>query len=116
MSLEISHLVIPAGLEGGYQAIKAAISAIENNIKPKIKVLGEPRLGARGLYPNIGIKGKKESMPDLKPMMHLISYCDGSKSLLEIAELINQPIATCKRIIDLLVEKNLVEVEENILS
>lgn len=45
----------------------------------------EPRLGKRGLYSPVG--GLKERSKWMPMMMHLLAYADGSRSLLEIAEL-----------------------------
>ena len=52
-------------------------------------ILGEPQLGKRGLYPNTSTK---KSHNEVKDLMNLISYSDGKKSLLEIANEIKVPI------------------------
>lgn len=88
-SLDNLDLVTPAGLEGGYQALRRAIKAIENNIVPKVTVYGEPQLGKRGLYPNVSTKG---SASGTRILMNLLSYCDGNHSLLDIADRIDEPI------------------------
>ncbi len=110
-SLDDLNLVTPNGLNGGYEALKSAIHILENNTYPISNVLGEPQLGKRNLYPNIGVKGGKESIPDLKTMIHIISYCDGTKTLLEIAELVNQPFKKCRTIIETLLEHKLVSLK-----
>lgn len=109
-SLDDLSLITPKGLNGGYQAIKSAIDVLENNVLPVSNVLGEPQLGKRNLYPNIGVKGAKEAIPDLKTMIHIISYCDGNRTLLEIAEKINQPFEKCREIIQTLLKENLVSI------
>ena len=54
-SLDIlGKVVTPKGLEGGFSAIKKSIEIIEKNFYPKFYILGEPQLGKRGLYSNIG--------------------------------------------------------------
>jgi aminopeptidase-like protein len=50
-----------------------------------VTVLGEPQLGRRGLYPTISTK---QTGAIVRDMMNLIAYSDGSRSLLEIADLI----------------------------
>ncbi len=83
-SLDDLSLVTPTGLEGAYEAIRQAISVIENNMRPVVSVKCEPQLGKRGLYPTLGTKETGEQVAD---MMNMISMCDGRHSLLEIAEL-----------------------------
>ncbi|MFO7802272.1 MAG: winged helix-turn-helix domain-containing protein [Desulfovermiculus sp.] len=48
----------------------------------------EPQLSKRGLYPGCSTKSTKMQV---KTMMDLLSYCDGSRSLLDIAEVIGEP-------------------------
>ena len=107
-SLDDLNLVTPAGLGGGYTALQRAIEAIESNVIPVVTVLGEPQLGKRGLYPTLSTKG---STPAVRVMMNLISYCDGNHSLLDIADLIAQPIWELKPLLEPLVEHGLVELK-----
>jgi aminopeptidase-like protein len=88
-SLDDLNLVTPAGLKGGYLALKLALEVIEQNILPNITVLGEPQLGKRGLYPNIS---RNRLGGGTQALMNLLTYCDGKRTLLEIADLIGQPM------------------------
>lgn len=107
-SLDDLNLVTPEGLGGGYTALQRAIEAIESNVVPVVTVLGEPQLGKRGLYPTLSTKG---STPGVRVMMNLISYCDGNHSLLDIADLIDQPIWELKPLLEPLVAHGLVELK-----
>ena len=49
----------------------------------------EPQLGKYNLYPSIG--GPKASK-DLRTMINLISYSDGSHDLIDIAEMCDVPV------------------------
>lgn len=109
-SLDDLNLVTPAGLYGGYAALKNAIEAIDSNTVPVIRVLGEPQLGKRGLYPNLSTKG---STAAVRIMMDMLSYFDGNHSLLDIADLIDQPIWELKPMIETLVEHGLVDINMN---
>ena len=102
--------VTPTGLEGGYNVLMRAVEAIENNYFPVVKDLGEPQLGKRGLYPTLS---SKNSGADIRLMMNLISWSDGSKSLLEISELSGVPIWNTYPICKKLVEHDLLELSEN---
>ena len=87
-SLDNLNLVTAKGLEGGFNAIKSAISVIEENKFYKATVLCEPQLGKRGLYPTLSTKNTRKKV---ETMMNLLTYCDGTINLLEIAELIDKP-------------------------
>lgn len=87
---DLNNVVSAEGLEGGYNMIKKSLEAIESNIKPKIKILCEPQLGKRGLYPNLSEKNNLSDRVNL--MMNFITWSDGEHTLLEIAEKIDSPI------------------------
>jgi aminopeptidase-like protein len=86
---DLKNVVTPDGLEGGYEALRLSIEAIENNCYPRVTVLGEPQLGKRGLYPTISTKN---SASKTRLLSDLITWSDGNHSLLEIAEKSNVPI------------------------
>lgn len=87
-SLDDLTLMTPNGLEGGFNALRETIKVIENDCRPLVTVLGEPQLGKRGLYPTLGTKSSDEAT---KIMMDLIAYCDGTCTLLDIADIIGVP-------------------------
>lgn len=103
-SLDDLTLVTPAGLGGGFAALRDALEIIENNQTLKCTVLCEPQLGKRGLYPTISTK---DTAGKVRTMMGLISYCDGTLSLLEIAEKIDHPFQDLVRIAKPLIENGL---------
>lgn len=86
---DLINVVTPEGLDGGYIALRRAIEALEENRFPKINVFGEPQLGKRGLYPTLSTKS---SGKEVRLMMDLITWSDGTKSMLEIAEICDVPI------------------------
>ncbi|MBV7298632.1 DUF4910 domain-containing protein [Enterovibrio paralichthyis] len=105
-SLDNFDLVTPKGLTGGLNALKQAVSIIENNCYPKINVLCEPQLGKRGLYPSLSTK---DTQSQVQLMMDFMSYADGTKSLLEIADMVNCSFFDLHRIYVKLDEANLIE-------
>jgi aminopeptidase-like protein len=105
-SLDDLELVTQSGLQGGFDILSKAIDIIENNVYFQNKALCEPQLGNRGLYPTLSTK---ESGKEVRTMMNILSYCDGNKSLLEIAELINKPFCELNSIIETLIEHELLE-------
>ena len=109
-SLDDLNLVTPSGLEGGFTVLKESIKILENNDYPKTTVLCEPQLGKKGIYPTLSTK---ESGKQVKTMMNLISYCDGTLNLLEIADLIEEPFWELLPIIDKLKKHGLIVSEFN---
>ena len=59
---------------------------LENNYIPKVTTLCEPQLGKRKLYPQKGLRGIPEEISLLRDV---ISYSDGTKNLLDIANICN---------------------------
>ena len=104
---DLENVVTPQGLQGGFNALKRALEAIEHNVKPKVKVFCEPQLGKRGLYPTLSTRHSGEQV---RVIMGLISWCDGEHTLLEIAEKINVPIWDLYELIETLVSHDLIEI------
>lgn len=101
---DLVTVVTPSGLEGGYNALRLAIEAIEKNCNPKMTVLCEPQLGKRGLYPTLSTK---TSGNEVRLMMNLITWSDGRHSLIEIADKCNCPVWELYPILDRLKEHGL---------
>jgi aminopeptidase-like protein len=104
-SLDDLSFISPDGLEGGYNALATAIRVIEHNRYPMVTTTCEPQLGKRGLYPPVTEPGYYDS---LKSMCDMIAYSDGTKSLLEIAEILGVAMPDLIPIYDRLVEKGVV--------
>ena len=105
---DLINVVTPDGLEGGYEVLRLSIEAIENNCYPRVAVFGEPQLGKRGLYPTISTK---KSDSETRLLMDLITWSDGSHSLLEIAAKCNTPIWELYPLIKKLQTHNLLALE-----
>lgn len=83
------ELVTAAGLQGAFDVMAEIIQAFENGLYPRCKVLGEPQLGKRGLYPTISQKGTYSA---IRVRMDFLTYADGSNSLFDIAKIIGVPL------------------------
>lgn len=86
-SLDNLKLISPEGLLGGFTAVQKALIILENNQYLQVKVLCEPQLGKRGLYPTVGTKNSDK---EVRRMINFITYCDGKHDLVDIAERINE--------------------------
>jgi aminopeptidase-like protein len=105
-SLDDLDLISAEGLWGAYDVLIKCIECLENNEKFKIKVFGEPQLGKRGLYPTISTKGSGQ---EVRNMMNLISYCDGKRDLIDIANKIEVPFWDLLSVVEKLKEHKLLE-------
>lgn len=94
-SLDDLSFISESGLQGGISVVKKCIQVIESNYTFKTKVLGEPQLGKRGLYPTISTKDTEDIV---RYMMDFLAYADGSNDIIDISQITNIPIK------DLLIE------------
>jgi aminopeptidase-like protein len=105
-SLDDLTLVTPAGLQGALDALRRCVECIEGNHRYRVTVFGEPQLGRRGLYPTMSTKG---SAAGVRSMMNFIAYADGTRDLLEIAEIIGTPVWELLDFVGKLVEYGLMQ-------
>jgi aminopeptidase-like protein len=96
----------PVYLQQSYELIAGAVDVLENNVFLKNTVSKcEPQLGRRGLYTAIG--GRPEAARDNMTMLWLLNLSDGSKSVLDIADRIEQPFSEVRTIAALLEQHGL---------
>lgn len=111
-SLDNLDYVSPKGLQGSYDIYTKIIDALENNFFPLINVKCEPQLGKRNLYPNTSIKG---SGNNVRNMMNVLAYSDGTNSVLDIAKLteitFSETLKILKKITDN--DKSLIDLNRN---
>ena len=106
-SLDNLDLISPLGLEGGYNVIKKIIQTLEMNEFYQNKVLCEPQLGKRGLYPTISTK---ESGKQVEDMMNFLAFANGKRDLIEIAEKTNTDIFKFFELIKKLQKAGLIQI------
>jgi aminopeptidase-like protein len=109
---DLINVVTPEGLDGGYNALKCAIEILEQNQYPKVNVFCEPQLGKRGLYPTLSTKS---SGAEVHLMMDLITWSDGTKSILEIAEICEVPVWELYPIVRKLAGHGLISLYDNLV-
>ena len=103
-SLDNFDVVTLKGLTGGYNVAKNSIKIIQNNTYPISKILCEPQMGKRGLYPTLSVKSRRK---ETKKFMDFLQYSDGFNSLNKISKLINLDIKSTKKIYKVLSKNNL---------
>ena len=110
---DLERVVTPKGLEGGYKALKNALEVIERHCFPIVTTPCEPQLGRRGLYPTLSDKNTKG---DIRLMMELLTWSDGTKSLIEIADICGVPVWELYSIVDVLVSNGLLTLSHKQLA
>lgn len=98
------NLVTAHGLQGSYNIYQQCLQAIEQNEVYKVKCLGEPQLGKRGLRSTLSTK---ESGKAVRDMMNFIAYADGENDLIDISNRIHVPLENLYPIIEKLTENDL---------
>lgn len=106
-SADNMELISPEGLQGAYDVMVKVINALENNYYYRMLCKGEPQLGKRGLFPTVSIKGQYDV---IRALLDFIAYADGRNDLIEISNLINQPVDVLLQNIQNLISNNLLEV------
>jgi aminopeptidase-like protein len=90
------NLVSVKGLKGGYLVAKTSIEILLKKIIPKSRILCEPNMGKRRLYPTLSTGRVKQSTKDI---MNFLTYSDGNNDLKNIC--LNKPhmVVTASRCI-----------------
>ncbi|MGI9043034.1 MAG: DUF4910 domain-containing protein [Gemmatimonadaceae bacterium] len=84
-SLDDLSLVTPSGLGGGFSVVQQVLKLLEGNRVYRAVHPCEPQLGKRGLYPTLSTRGAGNTV---RSMTNLLAYADGTKDLVEIAEVV----------------------------
>lgn len=103
------NFINPEGLAGAFEVYTQCIIALENNYKYRIKVLCEPQLGKRGLYPTISQRGTSNAV---KTMTDFIAYADGMNDLIDISNIIGVSVKKLLPIVAKLKINGLIEEVE----
>ena len=102
---DLEKVVTPNGLYGSFLVVEKCIQILEKDCYPKVKVLCEPQLGKRGLYPTLSVKNNytKNNL-----IMDFLTWADGEKSLLEISNNLKIPMWETIKIAKKLKEADLI--------
>ena len=87
------------------EVAKKSIEILLNKTYPKFKIICEPQMGKRGLYPTLSTKGEKKLT---RNYMSFLQYVDGTNSLEKISNLINLELKSVKKINNILLKNKLI--------
>ena len=109
---KLGKVVTSKGLSESLEIYKNCLSTFESEFnsifcKPKYKILCEPNMGKRNLYPKVSTRSSKSKT---RVMMNVLSYCDGKKSIFEISHLCNISIKRVNNEIKKLKKNNLISL------
>jgi aminopeptidase-like protein len=105
-SLDDLSLITPAGLQGGYEAVKKCIELLEHNFTYRAMTLCEPQLGKRGLYPTLSTRGAGYAV---RNMTNVLAYSDGTRDVAQLAHDIGLNPTEAVMICEQLADKGLLE-------
>lgn len=107
---KLDSVVTSKGLNESFNMYKKLITYFEENkdfdsFFPKSIYPCEPHLSKRNLYPTISIKNQNSYIRNL---MNILSYCDGKKSINQIASITKNTIETTNKILTLLKKEKII--------
>jgi aminopeptidase-like protein len=99
-------LVSPAQLQDSLEVCREVVAVLEGNRRyQNLSPKGEPQLGRRGLYGQIG--GRSDAEERQMAMLWVLNQSDGGRSLLDVAERSGLPLALLAEVAGLLEEAGL---------
>lgn len=99
------NLVTKKGISGGFEVAKEAIKILQKKIIPRYRILCEPQMGKRNLYPSMFIKGQKNYS---RNYLNFLQYADGNNSIEKISNLIGLKFKETKKIYTKLKNRELI--------
>lgn len=82
---DLKNVVTPAGLEGGLNAIKEIVLAIEANKIYAPLIVCEPNLGSRGLYPTLSSSTNLKSAYIYRDFL---AFVNAKRDIIDIAQIL----------------------------
>ncbi len=104
-SLDNFNLVTTNGCEGGFKVAKKSIEIMQKKIYPKFRILCEPQMSKRDLYPTLSSKNQNSLTVKY---MDFLQYADGTNSLEQLSKLIRLDIKLIKKIYLVMLKNKLV--------
>ena len=101
-SLDNFNLVTLKGCVGGFNVARKSIEILLERIYPRCKIMCEPQMGKRGLYPTLSTKNQ---ISLTRSYMDFLQYADGTNSLEKISDLIKLDLNST-RVVYFIMKKN----------
>lgn len=104
---DLVHVVTPAGLQGGFDAIKECIGILEGEPVLVTTTYGEPQLGKRGLYHTML---NKNTSDEVMLRTNILAYADGQHATSDLAELTGEDEETITAMVQELIDHDLIRL------
>ena len=105
-SLDNFNFIKPKALHDSFKVIKKSIELMMNKHYPRSKILCEPFMSKRGMYPTIS---KKDNIYLSKNLLNFLQYSDGKNDLFSISKLIKLSLNETKNCSKILKKYHLIE-------
>ena len=105
-SLDNFNFINYKALNESFKVLKKSIETLVENKYPKSKVLGEPFMSKRGMYPTIS---KKNNVYISGKLLDFLQYSDGKNDLSSISKLIKLNMTETKNCFKILSQLNLID-------
>jgi len=92
--------------------MKNIIDAFELGIRPKYKILCEPFMQSKNLYPFFSKKEEYKTTRLRRKSMDILSYADGQNNIFEICKITNRPLEDVIKEIAMLRKNNLLLIND----
>ena len=107
-SLDNFNVVTENGLKGGYRVVKKIINLLQGKILPYSKIICEPMLSKRKLYPTRQTLSKSKIDQNIRNILSFMSYSNGKNDLEKISNLISLSKSKTKKIFKILLKQKLI--------
>jgi aminopeptidase-like protein len=107
-NLDNLEIISEESLEESLKILSDIVKEIESKRVPKSKILCEPQMGKRDLYPNLS---SRQSYSDLnRKMMDVLSYLDGCHTLEDVSNKCGIELMQINEIIEILLAHDIIEI------
>jgi aminopeptidase-like protein len=104
-SLDNLDLVSPEGFQTSFDLHKECITVLESNRIYASTIIGEPQLSRRGLVQSLG--GGIDISQTRVRIQNILMFCDGSRDLIDVAEVMEEYVIDLLPVIETLKESDL---------
>lgn len=104
---DLETVVTPAGLQGGFDAVRECIETLEKEPVLVTTSYGEPQLGKRGLYHTML---NKNTSDEVMLRTNILAYADGQHAVSDMVEIFDEDRDTITTMVQELIDHDLIRL------